>query len=74
MVKEAEFLLKFDFDNSINDLNRLYGATLSNDIPEKIVKISVIKQSRAYNMLSPLHCACINPNPNILKTLIRQVP
>ena len=24
-------------------------------------------------MLSPLHCACINPNPNILKALIRQV-
>ncbi|CDW80451.1 nad(+) adp-ribosyltransferase-3 [Stylonychia lemnae] len=74
MQKEAEFLLKYDFENQINDLNRLYGGALSGELPPNIVKISVIKQSRMYNMLSPLHCACINPNPNIIKTLLKSVP
>ena len=25
-------------------------------------------------MLSPLHCACINPNPNVLKTILKLMP
>jgi len=76
MLKEAHYLVKFDFDNGISDFNRLYPACLSptDPFPEKIVKISITKSSFLHRGLSPLHCACINPNPNIIKTLIRQSP
>lgn len=62
-VAEAKYLLQFDFENEMTDLNRLYGAALSNEAPEKVLRISVSKQSYQHRLLSPLHCACINPNP-----------
>ena len=63
MIKEALYLINYDFENGITDLNRLYGAALSGDMPERILRISVCKTSYMHRLLSPLHCACINPNP-----------
>jgi len=55
-------------------LNRLFVGALAGELPENIVKISVTKHSFAYKMITPLHCACIHPNPNILKALLKQMP
>ena len=74
MVQEALYLMKFDFDNSITDLNRLYIGALSGDLPDRIIRISVSKQSHIHRQLPPLHCACINPNPSILKSLLKVCP
>ena len=74
MIEEACFLLKYDFEHSLSDVNRLYHCALSGDLPKPIVRISITKQSKFHNMLSPLHCACINPNPEILKTLLKISP
>jgi len=76
MVAEAKYLVQFDFDNGINDFNRLYPASLSTSepLPEKMVKISVVKSSFLHRGLAPLHCACINPNPAVIKGLIKLNP
>lgn len=33
MIAEALALFKYDFDNGMSDLNRLYAGTLSGDLP-----------------------------------------
>ena len=48
MLEEAAFLFKYDFENSLTDLNRLYGGALSGDLPTPIVKISVVKMSHIH--------------------------
>lgn len=74
MIHEAQYLLDFDFKNGISDLNRLYAAVLTNEIPDKIMRVSVNKMSHHHKSLTPLHCACINPNPAILKNLLKLCP
>jgi ankyrin repeat protein len=39
-------------------------------ILEKFVKASVTKKANTNKDLTPIHCACINPNPDILKQLL----
>ena len=63
LLQEARYLLQFDFENDCTDLNRLYHCCLSGELPDRIIRISVSKQSYHHRLLSPLHCACINPNP-----------
>lgn len=55
-------------------MNRLFVGALAGELPETIVKISVTKHSFTYKMITPLHCACVHPNPNILKALLKQMP
>lgn len=76
MIAEAKYLINFDFENDLTDLNRLYGAALSvsEPLPDRILRISVCKSSFHHRLLSPLHCACINPNPTVLKTFLRICP
>jgi hypothetical protein len=74
MIKEALYLIKFDFENEISDFNRLYQAALSGEMPERIVRASVSKTSYIHRLLSPLHCACVNPNPAVIKSLLKVCP
>ena len=74
MIQEAKYLIKFDFDNEVTDLNRLYYAALSGELPDRFLRISVCKQSYTHRLLSPLHCACINPNLNVLKAMLKVCP
>lgn len=74
MVAEANYLLGIDEEMGYSDLNRLYVGSLSGNLPKQIVRISVTKQSKFHQMLSPLHCACINPNLDILKSLMKMCP
>lgn len=39
-------------------------------LPEKILKQSVTKKANTNKDITPLHCACINPNPKFLKALL----
>eukprot|EP00347_Sterkiella_histriomuscorum_P010982 403374198 len=73
-VQEAHFLLKYNFENGLADLNRLFHLCLDQIPPINIVRISVTKQSKQFSMLSPLHCACINPNLKVLQSLIKVAP
>ena len=43
LYKEAHYFFKYDFENQLNDLNRLFVGTLAGELPENIVKISVAK-------------------------------
>jgi ankyrin repeat protein len=74
MVNEAKYLLNFDFENDMTDLNKLYPGALSGELPDRILRISVSKQCYTHYLLSPLHCACINPNPSILKQMLKICP
>ncbi len=60
----------------MTDLTKLYVAALSptDPLPDRILRVSVSKTSWTHRLLSPLHCACINPNPSVLKTLLRICP
>jgi hypothetical protein len=75
-INEAKYLVKFDFENDVSDLNKLYAAALTANepLPDRILRISVCKTSYQHRLLSPLHCACINPNPHVLKTFLRICP
>jgi ankyrin repeat protein len=44
---------------------------LSDDaVLEKVLRQSVTKKANTNRDLTPLHCACINPNPKFLKALL----
>jgi ankyrin repeat protein len=76
MINEARYLVKFDCENDVTDLTKLYAAALSTNepLPDRILRVSVSKTSWTHRLLSPLHCACINPNLQVLKTLLRICP
>ena len=74
MVQEAKYLIKFDQENEITDFNKLYYAALSGDLPDRMLRASVSKTSYTHNLLSPLHCACIYPNPQVLKAMLKICP
>lgn len=51
--------------------NQLHCDVLSDDaILEKVLRVSVTKKCNTNRDLTPLHCACINPNPKYLKALM----
>lgn len=52
--------------------NQLHVDVLSDDgtEPEKVLKVSVTKKAITNKDITPLHCACINPNPKYLKMLL----
>jgi ankyrin repeat protein len=51
--------------------NQLHADVLSDKpLADKILKVSVTKKSNTNKDITPLHCACINPNPKYLKSLI----
>ncbi len=55
--------------------NQLHCDVLSTDTqPEKILKQSVTKKANTNRDITPLHCACINPNPKYLKMLLDMAP
>lgn len=43
MIKESHLILKYMFENSLSDLNRLYHSCLEQSPPDHIVRISVTK-------------------------------
>lgn len=51
--------------------NQLHADVLSEDaVLEKVLKVSCTKKANTNRDLTPLHCACINPNPKYLKALL----
>ena len=51
--------------------NQLHADVLSDDaVLEKVLRQSVTKKANTNRDLTPLHCACINPNPKFLKALL----
>jgi ankyrin repeat protein len=40
----------------------------------KIMKVSVAKKANTNKDITPLHCACINPNPKYIKLLLDANP
>jgi ankyrin repeat protein len=55
--------------------NQLHCDVLGdNDKLEKFVKASVTKKCNTNKDITPLHCACINPNGKFLKQLLDVSP
>jgi hypothetical protein len=51
--------------------NQLHADVLSDDaVLDKVLRQSVTKKANTNRDLTPLHCACINPNPKYLKALL----
>lgn len=51
--------------------NQLHVDVLSTDAElDKVLKQSVSKKANTNRDITPLHCACINPNPTYLKQLM----
>ena len=51
--------------------NQLHADVLSDDaVLEKVLRQSVTKKANTNRDLTPLHCACINPNPKYLQALL----
>lgn len=51
--------------------NKLHADVLSDDaILEKVLKVSVAKKANTNKDITPLFCACINPNPKFLRALL----
>jgi ankyrin repeat protein len=51
--------------------NQLHADVLSDKpLPEKVLRQSVTKKANTNRDITPLHCACINPNPKYLKALL----
>ena len=51
--------------------NNLHAQVLSKDEKlEKVHRASCQKKANTNKDLTPIHCACINPNPYYLKTLL----
>jgi len=51
--------------------NQLHCDVLSDDaVLEKVLRQSVTKKANTNKDITPLHCACINPNPKYIKALI----
>ena len=51
--------------------NNLHADVLSDDAElEKVLRVSCTKKANTNRNITPLHCACINPNPKYLKALL----
>lgn len=51
--------------------NQLHLDVLSDDaVLDKVLRQSVTKKANTNRDLTPLHCACINPNPKYLRALL----
>jgi ankyrin repeat protein len=51
--------------------NQLHMDVLSDDaVLEKVLRQSVTKKANTNRDITPLHCACINPNPKYLRALL----
>ena len=51
--------------------NQLHADVLSDKaLPDKVLKVSTMKKCNTNKDITPLHCACINPNPKYLKALL----
>jgi ankyrin repeat protein len=55
--------------------NQLHADVLSDDaVLDKVLRVSVTKKANTNRDITPLHCACINPNPKFLKALMETGP
>jgi ankyrin repeat protein len=55
--------------------NNLHEEVLSDDAElAKVLKVSVTKKANTNKDITPLHCACINPNPKFLKAMLETGP
>lgn len=55
--------------------NQLHVDVLSKDnVIDKALKQSVLKKANTNRDITPLHCACINPNPKFLKQMLDSNP
>ena len=73
----ANFLLARAFKNEGYGLNEYFTKCLmSTDVKdiEEIKKQSVTKKAFGIDNITPLHCACLNPNGEILKHLLNLNP
>ncbi len=51
--------------------NQLHADVLGDKaVPDKILKQSVTKKANTNRDITPLHCACVNPNPKYIKALL----
>ena len=51
--------------------NQLHADVLSDDaVLEKVLRQSTTKKANTNRDITPLHCACINPNPKYLRALL----
>ncbi len=69
----AEFLITRGVKNDGYGLTEFYKLALmsKNETPLKdIKKVSVTKKAFGCNNISPLHCACLNPNGEVIKFLL----
>jgi ankyrin repeat protein/predicted DNA-binding WGR domain protein len=73
----AEFLLARALKNEGYGLNEFYVPALNSqtlDGVREIKKASCTKKAFAINNISPIHCACLNPNADILAHLLSVNP
>jgi ankyrin repeat protein len=51
--------------------NQLHVDVLSDDaVIDKVLKVSVGKKANTNKDITPLFCACINPNPKFIRALL----
>ncbi|CAF3795485.1 unnamed protein product [Adineta steineri] len=63
-------------DNTFHGFNQLHYAVLFNDNEDLTINraASVLKKTQANFMITPIHCAAINPNAKYLKQLLNTMP
>lgn len=78
----ASTLIKNAWEQSNYGLNELHYLSLREDLtdaeiealPEKFKPVSVTKKATSSLQVTPLQCACINPNHKVLSTLLKMNP
>ncbi|CAD8053289.1 unnamed protein product [Paramecium sonneborni] len=77
-IKSAKFLIKYSLTNNLDGygFNYLHHDVLDDNFStyklDQIKKISITKKTQNDYLITPIHCACINPSENWLKYLMEQ--
>jgi hypothetical protein len=67
----AHFIVKSLVQYPNFGFNQLHADVLSDDaVLDKVLRQSVTKKANTNRDITPLHCACINPNPKYLRALV----
>ncbi|CAD8139697.1 unnamed protein product [Paramecium pentaurelia] len=77
-IKSAKFLIKYSLTNNLDGygFNYLHHDALDDNFNtyklDQIKKISITKKTQNDYLITPIHCACINPSEQFLKYFMEQ--
>ena len=68
--KNGDTLLKKMADDMSYGFNRYHYLALGNEIPSRVNRFGLAKKPYTNKAITPMHVACINPDPTMLKKFI----